>query len=354
MTGLKRSYVANLLLILLGVALPLLGAEYTFRIIRVLAKKPPYYQSDPVLGWAPVPNADIKGMPVVSSDGNRYTVSFSTDSDGLRYSSSDWQIDPVGVSLRNRILVLGDSFTGDAYTSDSEAWFSYLNSNLGLPVYAYGIGGSGTYQQYLALKKIFPLVKPKVIVLQACSNDHSNNDPSSIYSSNIRNQELRRPYLAADGGSFFADGAYAKIYRALFASSQLFAFIDNQLAKKQVSFPFSHAPTLSKSALAIQTYGNTPEKMTAQSLRLFVSEARSRDPQVRIFGVLCASDQAKWWKPAFQALGVTYIHEPAAAVEAAEMSGKVVRINDFAHWNILGNRIFGQELAFRLRQHLGI
>ena len=69
MTGLKRSYVANLLLILLGVALPLLGAEYTFRIIRVLAKKPPYYQSDPVLGWAPVPNADIKGMPVVSSDG---------------------------------------------------------------------------------------------------------------------------------------------------------------------------------------------------------------------------------------------------------------------------------------------
>ena len=349
-----RAYAINLFLILLGIAFPLLGAEYAFRIIRVIAKKPPYYQSDPVLGWAPVPNADIKGMPVVSSDGNRYTVSFSTDSDGLRYSSSDWQIDPVGVSLRNRILVLGDSFTGDAYTSDSEAWFSYLNSTLGLPVYAYGIGGSGTYQQYLALKKIFPLVKPKVIVLQACSNDHSNNDPSSIYSSNIRNQELRRPYLAADGGSFFADGAYSKIYRALFASSQLFAFIDNQLAKKQVSFPFSHAPTLSKSALAIQTYGNTPEKMTAQSLRLFVSEARSRDPQVRIFGVLCASDQAKWWKPAFQALGVTYIHEPAAAVEAAEMSGKVVRINDFAHWNILGNRIFGQELAFRLRQHLGI
>jgi len=348
------SYAVNLLLIFLGVAFPLLGAEYTFRIIRVLAKKPPYYQSDPVLGWAPVPNTDIQGMPVVSSDGSRYTVSFSTDSDGLRYSSSDWRVEPVSSSLRDRVLVLGDSFTGDAYTSDSDAWFSFLNETLGLPVYAYGIGGSGTYQQYLALKRLLPLVKPSVIVLQGCSNDHSNNDPSSIFSSHIRNQELRRPYLAADGSTFFADGAYANIYRALFASSQLFAFIDNQLAKKQVSVPFSHAPTLAKSAQAIQSYGNTPEKMTGQSLRLFVSEARSYDPQVKIFGVLCATDQAKWWKAAFETLGVTYIHEPAAAVEAAEMSGKVVRINDFAHWNILGNRIFGQELAFRLEQHLGL
>ena len=349
-----RSYAVNLLLICLGVVLPLLAAEYSFRIIRVLAKKPPYYQSDPVLGWAPVPNTDIQGMPVVSSDGNRYTVSFSTDSDGLRYSNSDWQVEPAGSALRHRILVLGDSFTGDAYTSDSDAWFSYLNSKLGLPVYAYGIGGSGTYQQYLALKKLLPLVKPGIIVLQACSNDHSNNDPSLIFTSNIRNQELRRPYLAADGSTFFADGAYAKIYRALFASSQLFAFVDNQLAKKQVSFPFSHQPTLSKSAQAIQSYGNSSEKLTEQSLTLLVSEARSYDPQIKIFGVLCASDQAEWWKSAFEALRVTYIHEPVSAVETAEMAGQDVRVNDFAHWNILGNKIFGQELAFRLKQYLGL
>ena len=199
-----------------------------------------------------------------------------------------------------------------------------------------------------------PLINPSVIVLQACSNDHSNNDPSSIYSSNIRNQELRRPYLAADGGSFFADGAYANIYRALFASSQLFAFIDNQLAKKQVSFPFRHSPTLEKSALAIQSYGNSPEKITEQSLRLFVTEARSYDPQIRIFGVLCASDQAAWWQAMFETLGVTYIHDPVAAVESAEISGQDVRINDFAHWNLLGNQIFGQELALRLKQYLGL
>ena len=347
-----RAYAINLFLILLGIAFPLLGAEYAFRIIRVIAKKPPYYQSDPVLGWAPAPNTTIQGMPVTSSHGNRYTVSFSTDSDGLRYSSSDWQVEPSGSALRHRTLVLGDSFTGDAYTSDSDAWFSYLNSTLGLPVYAYGIGGSGTYQQYLALKKLLPLVKPSVIVLQACSNDHSNNDPSYIYVSNIRNQELRRPYLAADGGTFYAEGVYANIYRALFASSQLFAFIDNQLAKRQISFPFSYQPTLSKSARSIQSYGNTSEKMTEQSLRLFVTEARSYDSQVRIFGVLCASDQAEWWKAAFEALGVTYIHEPISALETAEVSGNNVRINDFAHWNILGNKIFGQELAVQLKKHL--
>ena len=349
-----RDTALNVLLAALAISLPILGSEYAFRLIRILSKKPPYYQSDPVLGWAPIPKTHIEGMPVISSDAKKYRISFSTDDEGFRFSSSDWPVKPSSNTLSQRTLVLGDSFTGDAYTSDKDAWFAYLNRDLSLPVYAYGIGGSGTYQQYLALKKLLPIVKPKIVILQACSNDHSNNDPSSIFSSNIRNQELRRPYLSATGDPFYAKGLYASTYRFLFSSSQLFAFIDNQLAKKQVSFPFSHSGTVAQAASVVDAYGGSPEGLTKQALRLFVDEARAYDPTIKLFAVLCASEQASWWKQSFESLGVVYIHEPVSAVEQAEKKGMPVRINDFAHWNILGNEIFGKEMARQLKNYLDI
>ena len=347
-----RTVAINVLLVLLATTFPLLGLEYLFRIIRVLSNKPPYYQSDSVLGWSPIPKTHIDGMPVVSSDGTKYRISFSTDDNGLRFSSSDWLVQPSGHSLSQRTLVLGDSFTGDAYTSDKDAWFAYLNKELSLPVYAYGIGGSGTYQQYLSLRRLLPLVRPNIVILQACSNDHGNNDPSFIFSSNIRNQELRRPYLSAEGYPFYAQGLYAFAYRLLFAKSQLFAFVDNQLAKKGISLPFSDAYTVAKASSALLAYGGSSEGMTSRALELFVDEARSYDKNISLFGVVCNSEQASWWKRAYEALGVTYFPEPALAVDKALSDGKVVTTEDSAHWNILGNEIFGNELVRQIKPYL--
>lgn len=347
-----RALAANLILAITATLMPLIALEYAFRLIRLIANKPPYYQSNSLLGWAPAPNVDIKGMPVISADGSIYKIDYSTDIHGMRYSDRDWDVDPFASSYRHKILVLGDSFTGDAYTSDSDAWFAYLNKELALPVYAYGIGGSGTYQQYLALKKLLPLVKPRLIVLQACSNDHDNNNPSLIFSSNVRNQELRRPYLSAAGNPFYAQGLYARVYRFLFGSSQLFAFIDNQLAKKQVVFPFYSPSTLAEASSALLAHGGSPEGLTKASLRLLVEESRSYNKSVKVIGVLCASDQASWWRKSFAEVGIAYIHDPVIAVEEAERGGSAVRINDRAHWNVLGNKIFGQELARRLKVYL--
>ena len=338
----------NLLLVFAAISLPLLVSELAFRLIRVISNKPPYYQSDSVLGWKPIPSIRIKGMPVVSSDGTRYRISFSTDRNGLRFSNSDWPVQPSGNPSGHRTLVLGDSFTGDAYTSDKDAWFAYLNRNLSLPVYAYGIGGSGTYQQYLALKKLLPVVKPDIIILQSCSNDIQNNDPSSIFASSIRNQELRRPYLSADGAPFYAQGLYASVYRFFFSSSQIFAFIDNQIAKKGISFPFSNEATVFQASTALNAYGGSPEGVTKRSLELFAEEARTFNPEIILYGILCDSSNVSWWKQVFESLDIIYIKEPLLALEREEDKGRSVRVNDFAHWNILGNEIFGKELARQL------
>ena len=104
----------------------------------------------------------------------------------------------------------------------------------------------------------------------------------------------------------------------------------------------------------IDAYGGSPEGLTKQALRLFVDEARTYDPTIKLFAVLCASEQASWWKQSFESLGVVYIHEPVSALEHAERKGMPVRINDLAHWNILGNEIFGKEIARQLKSYLDI
>ena len=92
--------------------------------------------------------------------------------------------------------------------------------------------------------------------------------------------------------------------------------------------------------------------MTKKALSLFVNEARSYDPTIKLFGVLCSTERASWWKQSFESLDVVYIHEPVAAVELAQAQGMSVTVNDFAHWNILGNEIFGKQLVREIKRYL--
>ena len=337
-----RILILNILLVTASVIAPCLGLEFLFRAVRIAYNKPPYYQSDPELGWTPVPNINVKNMPVIDQDGTTYRVNFSTNPLGLRYSESDWLVQPVRGS--SKILVLGDSFTGDAYTSDSEAWFAFLNADLRAPVYAFGIGGSGTYQQFLVLEKLLPQVNPDIIILQACTNDIDNNDPAQIFTG-IRNQEMRRPFLSHDGYPFYAEGLYPSLYRLLFANSQLFAYIDNQLAKRGVSLPFENNRTQVRAQLTLNFHGGDAKGITQAALNMFAQKAKKHNPNVLLYAVLCASDEKNLWPRLLTNSGFTYLSAPLQAVESAEESGVKVRINDGAHWNRQGNAIFGRELS---------
>lgn len=141
------------------------------------------YQYDAELGWAPVPGSDTDVT-------NARTIHAHHNSLGLRD-------DEFTLDARPTILFLGDSFVWGLDAEAGERFTELLKPRIGgTKILAAGVSGYGTDQEYLLLKKLWPKVKPAVVVLIVCTdNDRQDN------SSNIRYEGYQKPYftIAPDG-----------------------------------------------------------------------------------------------------------------------------------------------------------
>jgi hypothetical protein len=141
------------------------------------------YQYDAELGWMPVPGSS-------ASVTNARTIQVHHNSLGLRDEEFILNATPT-------ILVLGDSFVWGLDAEANERFTELLKPRIaGTKILAAGVSGYGTDQEYLLLKKLWPQVKPSVVVLIFCTdNDRQDN------SSNIRYEGYQKPYftIAADG-----------------------------------------------------------------------------------------------------------------------------------------------------------
>lgn len=137
------------------------------------------YRYDAELGWMPVPGPS----PDVT---NARTVHVSHNSLGLR----DTEFVPDG---RPTIMFLGDSFVWGLDVEANERFTDLLRLRLpGTKILAAGVSGYGTDQEYLLLKRLWPQVKPAVVMLIVCTdNDRQDN------STNIRYEDYQKPYFTA-------------------------------------------------------------------------------------------------------------------------------------------------------------
>jgi hypothetical protein len=169
----------------LGIALATLAAleiflrVADFRELREsLSERSLSYRYDAELGWAPVPNSS-------SFVTGARTIRFKHNSLGLRDEEFSLDSKPT-------IMFLGDSFVW-GFDSEADERFTDLLKPM-IPDYkilAAGVSGYGTDQEYLLLKRLWPKVKPAVVVLIFCGqNDRLDN------SSNIRYQNYQKPYFA--------------------------------------------------------------------------------------------------------------------------------------------------------------
>ena len=80
------------------------------------------YQPDDQIGW--VPKVDFqRSFTQKDLDGIEYQVNFRTYTDGFRaYGDID--------SDKIKIFIVGDSFTGDPYTGNDDAYFSVMKNSL--------------------------------------------------------------------------------------------------------------------------------------------------------------------------------------------------------------------------------
>ena len=136
------------------------------------------YAYDSELGWAPVPNSTgtIKTFR---------TTQYQHNSIGLR--DEEFSLD-----ARSTIMFLGDSFVWGLDSQADERFTELLKPKLpDYKIVPAGVSGYGTDQEYLLLQRLWPKIKPAVVVLIFCSqNDRLDS------SSNIRYEDYQKPYFA--------------------------------------------------------------------------------------------------------------------------------------------------------------
>jgi hypothetical protein len=151
-----------------------------FRELReTLTERALSYGYDAELGWAPAPNSSslIKSFR---------TTHFKHNSLGLRDEEFSLDAKPT-------IMFLGDSFVWGLDSEADERFTDVLKSKIpDYKILAAGVSGYGTDQEYLLLKRLWPKVKPAVVVLIFCAgNDRLDN------STNMRYDNYHKPYFAA-------------------------------------------------------------------------------------------------------------------------------------------------------------
>jgi len=141
------------------------------------------YQYDADLGWMPIPGSSS----VVT---NARAVHARHNSLGLRD-------DEFTLDAKPTIMFLGDSFVWGLDAEAGERFSELLKPRIpDYKILAAGVSGYGTDQEYLLLQKLWPRVKPAVVVLIFCTdNDRADN------STNIRYEGYQKPYFVtgADG-----------------------------------------------------------------------------------------------------------------------------------------------------------
>jgi hypothetical protein len=136
------------------------------------------YQYDAELGWMPIPGSR-------STVTNARTIHARHNSLGLR--DEEFTLD-----ARPTILFLGDSFVWGLDAEAGERFSELLKPRIpGYKILAAGVSGYGTDQEYLLLQRLWPKVKPAIVVLIFCTdNDRADN------STNIRYEGYQKPYFA--------------------------------------------------------------------------------------------------------------------------------------------------------------
>lgn len=149
-----------------------------FRELReTLTERSLGYAYDAELGWAPTPNS------------SSLITTFRTTH--VKHNSLGLRDEEFRLDAKPTIMLLGDSFVWGADSEADERFSDLLKQNIrDYKILAAGVAGYGTDQEYLLLKRLWPKVKPAVVVLIFCAgNDRLDN------STNVRYANYQKPYF---------------------------------------------------------------------------------------------------------------------------------------------------------------
>ena len=324
-------------------------------IYRSLKRTEKIYRNDNELGWAPKENVILSGKIKKSLNGRHYKSNYSTNSLGIRSLQNKYGEKNNSNNKSLKLLVIGDSFTGDNYASNEDSWFGVLQKFLegSFTVYAYGIGGSGTSQQYRAFTKLQSFIRPDILLIQYCVNDPLNDSFEYGKRSIIRNQDLRRPYFK-NGEFFFREDLKSKLYRLLY-KSYLFQKVDLIITNLQFKIFNDYIPK-SLSSNDVENILNHWEYVYTNYVKYAKANGISD-----IWTISCAPSTinknepyVSRWKEVSEKLDVKVFNSFSNETNSAYLSGKDIFSEGGSHFNDIGNKIAGKALFQEISNYLKV
>lgn len=307
-----KTFVLRVLLLILGIAIPLLGVEFAERLDHWVRKGTPL-----LLNPADLWDREIGWLGKESHLGN------------LKAAPS--------------ILVLGDSFTDGLDVPPEKMWFATLSQKYpNQHLIAYGGKGYGNWQEFLILQRYLKIFTPELIVLQLCTNDFLNNSRELEQQSYLQRAPGPRPYFE-NGASILG---FPRQHSWLLLPLISYSRFANKYAMKweQRNIEQATAKKIHFIEQDIQQYGYGMEafrkavSVTEEILKMF----RDAAPRSRI--VLLLVDDGEPYQSAFrtiaQKLGlqlIVPIHNKKLAAE--------YYLPDGAHFSELGNEWLGKALV---------
>jgi lysophospholipase L1-like esterase len=338
----------------LSVLLTFLAGEIGLRLYYRLWRGAPFFAApesggritlDPSLGWRATENYVEVGTQK-SLDDTEYPIHLSTDEYGFRMFGNL-------KSKKPKILVIGDSYTHATAVSDNKTYYSILKNSLDVEVFAYGVPGYGTLQQYLAIEKYFDMVKPDLLLWQFCTNDIINNSFELETASTLNNNGMVRPYWVAGRIEYIMPKNYTSLIRDLaLRYSRFLGFIITRL---DMIIATGLGPTV-ETDIKQQGWMQQGFVRSVQVTHELMGKVKNRvgDTVIAAFVAGTGPSYGPEYEEAFRQISAHYniaFLDTESSVIAAEKRGVVVRHKDGGHWNEAGHRIVGNTLAESLKKN---
>ncbi|MGQ0713225.1 MAG: SGNH/GDSL hydrolase family protein [Gemmatimonadaceae bacterium] len=325
----------HLLLVATQVAVILIAMEVAARLI--VPTQPVDMRSlqlSDTLGWITRPNF----RNTYNNPGFAPSY-FSTDEHGFRrYGGLD--------SASFRVLAIGDSYTQAVSTSTGAAYFDKLAIDFPeIEVFAIGVVGYGTLQEYLLLDRLADSIRPHVVLWQLSSNDIINNDRELEAGSFWNNPWARKPYWEKGRIVYRMPTTSVLVEHSILARTVAIALWNRRRADPSRTVESSLTPD---------------DPRTGRSLRAMADAfalARRRLPEASIVAFLATHDA---YVPnvsdrvgrLLAQRGIHFIPGIPDSIEASRTAG--VRVDGAPydqHWSPAGHavvaRVLGRELVAR-------
>jgi len=335
-----KEFFLGVVSILVAVIFLAVGGEIAIRVFNLFSMYKGVITLDEELGWLPTPNYSYRGE-LVDADGKSYAVNMQTDSAGYRTFGNPH------TDSRKKVLFLGDSFTHAMHVSNDKTYHGLIAKDFDIEVFAFGVEGYGTLQEYMILEKIIDDIKPDVIVLQFCPNDFINNHYALELGAIQNNNRMRRPYFEDNEITYKNPTNFASIRNFAASYSRFLYFILSRVDMLKAHPGDTSSETSSEKLIIKEGMAHPFFQEAVQVTEQLFKKIRKRVPAstpVYLFSTHHGNPSYEQIKRISKSSGIIFIDGTAQAVSAAELEGITTAAADNAHWNNAGHQVVADVL----------